>query len=70
MRPWTYIATDRNTGQRVSDHMFAGFDSKHAVEVFVEEHPDKQLEALLPGSHRCVTFRTKPTSSMLYTLGD
>jgi len=71
MRPWTYIATEKQTGSRVSDHFHAGFDAKQAALEFESKHPEKHLEALLPGTHDCVTFNSSIDSGrLLYNLGD
>jgi hypothetical protein len=73
MRPWTYIAIEKSTGERVCDYFQAGFDSKQAAIEFKTEYPNKQLEALLPGTHECTTFSTprrKNRGNMLYYLGD
>jgi hypothetical protein len=70
MRPWTYIATEKQTGSRVSDHFHAGHDASQAALEFKSKHPDKQLEALLPGAHPCVTFETKLQGRKLFSLGD
>ena len=76
MRPWTYIEIEKSTGERVCDYFQAGFDSKQAAIEFKTEYPNKQLEALLPGTHECTTFSTlvgaygDHRGNMLYYLGD
>ena len=69
-RPWTYIATEKQTGARVSSHFEASFDSNKAVAEFKEKHPDKNLEALVPGTHPCTTFETTHRNRLIYKLGD
>jgi hypothetical protein len=54
----------------VSDHFHAGHDASQAALEFKSKHPDKQLEALLPGTHPCVTFETKLKGRKLFSLGD
>ena len=39
-RPWTYFATEKRTGARVSSHFEASFDSNKAVAEFKEKHPE------------------------------
>ena len=70
MRPWTYIATEKQTGTRVCDYFQGPFDSEKAVLEFESIHPDKHLEALLPGSHPCTTYETKHRNRLIHRLGD
>ncbi len=70
MRPWTYIATDKQTGVRVSNHFQGPFDSDKAFLEFEATHPDKHLEALLPGSHPCITFETTYRNRLIHRLGE
>jgi len=69
-RPWTYIATEKRTGVRLSSHFEGPFDANKAVSEFKEKHPDKYLEALVPGTHPCTTFETRQKARKIYNLGD
>jgi hypothetical protein len=69
MRPWTYVATEKQSGVRISNYFQASFDCVKAEIEFKEQHPDKHLEALLPGTHPCTTFETK-MGKMIDQLGD
>ena len=70
MRPWTFIATEKRTGTRVYDYFHAPYDSVKAALSFEAMHPDKHLEALLPGSHPCTTYETKYRNRLIHRLGD
>jgi hypothetical protein len=70
MRPWTFIATEKQTGIRVSNCFQGPFDCAKAEVEFKEKYPDKHLEALLPGTHVCTTFETKHRNRLIHELGD
>ena len=69
-RPWTYIATEKRSGIRVSNCFEAPFDSDKAALEFKAMHPDKHLEALLPGNHPCTTYETTHRNRLIHRLGD
>jgi hypothetical protein len=54
----------------MSNHFEAPFDSDKAALEFKEMHPDKHLEALLPGNHPCTTYETKHRNKLIHRLGD
>ena len=50
-RPWTAIWKDTLTGRRKTSVFQGSFDTGAAVKEFKDQHSDRTLEALIPGSH-------------------
>ena len=50
-RPWTAIWKDTLTGKRKSSIFQGSFDTRRAVKEFKDQHADRSLEVLIPGSH-------------------
>jgi hypothetical protein len=60
-RPWTVVATEKQTGNRVSFVFNSEFDMKHAASDFVLKFEQLSLEAMIPGDHKEVYIQTSVT---------
>ena len=57
-RPWTVVASEKNTGKRMSFVFNSEFDMKNAASDFELKFEQLALEALIPGDHRDVYIQS------------
>ena len=57
-RPWTVVASEKNTGKRMSFVFNSEFDMNNAASDFILRFEQLQLEAMIPGDHKEVYIQS------------